>query len=133
MSEVQRSILEYLWRRGQPVGAYGLMRELKGTLTRQLSPPTVYRALEFLQKEGLVARIETKNAFVACARPHRNRAYVYFICDTCGASVEIESAEIEAQVAHDAAFLGFRIGRRVIELEGTCADCLSREAANAGC
>lgn len=122
---IRRAVLEAMWRAGQPVGAYDLIRMLEVRFGRPLSPPTVYRALEFLLGQKLVSRIETRNAFVPRAQPERERACVFFICETCGTSAEVANPRVEALCDTDAAGLGFRIGKRVIELQGTCAGCLS--------
>lgn len=124
-TSIRRAVLEALWQSGLPVSAYDLLYVLEARLERQLSPPTVYRALEFLQEQRLVARIETKNAFVPCSRPDCDHARVFFICEDCGSSAEVENPEIEALFASDAAALGFCIGRRVVELQGICASCSS--------
>ena len=43
------------------------------------APPTVYRALNRLMREGLAHRVESKNAYVACSDPQRRQAStVYF-------------------------------------------------------
>lgn len=131
LTRIRRCVLECLWQSGQPVGAYEIIRMLKDAFGRTLSPPTVYRALEFLQHHGFVNRIETKNAFVPCAHPDHDHACVFFICEHCGSSAEIENVRAEALFEEDAVNLGFRIGKRVFELQGTCADCLTAEAANA--
>src|SRR5271167_4230251 len=50
------------------------------------APITIYRALDFLRENGLVHRIESRNAFVACAHNHGdNDLVVFLICEKCGA------------------------------------------------
>ena len=50
------------------------------------APITVYRALEFLRENGLVHRIESRNAFVACVHNHAaGDLVVFLICERCGA------------------------------------------------
>jgi hypothetical protein len=49
------------------------------------APPTVYRALNRLVEEGLAHRVESINAYVACAHSHHSDgAVVFAICDNCG-------------------------------------------------
>ncbi|MEO4043465.1 Fur family transcriptional regulator [Hoeflea sp. CAU 1731] len=129
-TEIRRFVLECLWQSGQPIRAYELLRMLGQKFGRPLSPPTVYRALEFLQEQGFVTRIETKNAFEPCAFPDRDHACVFFICDQCGNSFEVQNAKAEALFEEDAGNLGFQIDKRVIELHGACASCLSSEATS---
>jgi Fur family zinc uptake transcriptional regulator len=123
LTEVRKRLLETLWQSGQPLGAYELMPRLEAALGRKLTPPTVYRSLDFLVSQGLVSRIESRNAFVPCAHPEHPHACVFFVCERCSASVEIENHALEELIARDAGALGFEINRRVIELQGTCAQC----------
>lgn len=127
---IRSAVLEAIWEVGQPVGAYELIRLLKVKLQRPVSPPTVYRSLDFLLNHGFIARIETKNAFVPCTAPQHDRAGMFFICESCGSSEEVENKRIEALFEQDAAGLGFRIGKRVVELQGTCANCLATHPAS---
>src|SRR5262249_46344853 len=53
----------------KPLGAYEIMDEVARSGPRP-APITVYRALDFLRLNGLVHRIESRNAFVACGRNH---------------------------------------------------------------
>lgn len=122
-TEVRRRLLETLWEAGHPLGAYELMPRLEAALGRKLTPPTVYRSLDFLVSQGLVSRVESRNAFVPCAHPEHPHACVFFVCEGCGASAEVENHALEHLIAHDAAALGFEINRRVIEMQGICARC----------
>jgi len=125
----RRQVLELLWTNGRPMGAYELLEALKLKNARSVSPPTVYRALEFLMSQRLVSKIESRNAYVPCAHPERRHDCLFFLCSNCGASAESEDPRIEALLAEDAAVVGYRVTRRVIEVEGTCASCNTAESA----
>jgi Fur family zinc uptake transcriptional regulator len=127
---MRRMVLECLWQSPRAIGAYDLIRILEARLGRQLSPPSVYRALDFLLEQGLVSRLETMNAFVPSAHPDHHHACVFFICEHCGSSAEVENAKLESLLSRDAAALGFRVDKRVVELQGLCAHCVSTELAN---
>ena len=59
------------------------------------APITVYRALDFLMANGLVHRIESRNAYLACAHDHDAAALVAFlICERCGSVGEIPAAPV---------------------------------------
>lgn len=126
---IRRAVFETLLQFERPTGAYDLIQALEDKLGRKLAPPTVYRALDFLLEQKFVARIETKNAFIPCAHPDHEHTCVFFICATCGHSAEVENDKVEALFEKDAAALGFRIGKRVIEMQGTCATCQTSAAA----
>ena len=123
LTRLRRQVLELLWETGRPTGAYELIEALKLRVSRPVGPPTVYRVLAFLISQGLVSKIESQNAYVPCAHPERPHGGVFFICNQCGTTVEIENPQLEALMDQDAKSLGFRIARRVVELQGTCAAC----------
>lgn len=122
-TKIRRTVFETLLQFGRPMGAYDLIRELEAKFDRKLSPPTVYRALDFLLEQRFVSRIETKNAFIPCTHPNHEHTCVFFICERCGNSAEVENQTVEALFEKEAAELGFRIGKRVIEMQGVCASC----------
>src|SRR3954464_14172183 len=92
------------------------------------APITVYRALDFLMENGLVHRIESRNAFLACAHDHDAAAMVAFlICERCGSVGEIPASPV-AQGLNDAArATGFAPKLSVVEITGTCAHCQKGE------
>ena len=128
LTELRRQILELLWESSRPTGAYELIEALKLRGSRTVGPPTVYRALEFLMSQGLVSKIESRNAYVPCAHPERRHDCLFFICSNCGASVELEDQQLERLISENAARIGFRPTRRVIEVEGICARCIATGA-----
>ena len=129
LTTLRRQVLELLWESGGPTGAYELIEALKLRDSRPVGPPTVYRALEFLMSQGFVSKIESRNAYVPCAHPERRHDCLFFICAECGASAELEDPRVEQLVAEDAAELEFRVTRRMVEVEGTCATCIAAGAA----
>ncbi len=129
LTELRRQVLELLWESGRPTGAYELIEALRLRNSRPVGPPTVYRALEFLMSQGLVSKIESRNAYVPCAYPERRRDCLFFICNDCGGSAELEDLRVEQLLAENAAALGYRVTRRVVEVEGTCASCIAAGAA----
>ena len=123
MTALRRCVLELLWASGRPTGAYELIEAVKLRDSRPIAPPTVYRALHFLMAQGLVSRIESLNAYVPCVHPERDHDCLFFICSGCRASVELEDPRIGGLLAEDAAGLGFVSTRRMVEVQGTCAQC----------
>ena len=129
LTDLRRRVLELVWNSHEPVKAYDLLNRLRGE-RRGAAPPTVYRALEFLQNEGLVHRIESLNAFVGCGEPHRRHIGQFLICEHCGTVAEMDDSEVSALLAQKAAGLGFLVSGEVIELRGICADCTVRLAGS---
>ncbi|MEM7044461.1 MAG: Fur family transcriptional regulator [Pseudomonadota bacterium] len=129
LTELRRQILDLLWESGRPTGAYELIEALKQKDSRPVGPPTVYRALQFLMSQGLVWKIESRNAYVPCVHPERQHDCLLFICSSCGASAELEDQRLEGLISENADLIGFRAMRRMVEVEGTCAVCLAAGAA----
>ena len=129
MTKLRRRVLELLWASGGPTSAYQLIEAVKQRDSRPVGPPTVYRALHFLMAQGLVSRIESLNAYVPCVHPERDHDCLFFICNGCRASVELEDPRIGGLLAEDAAVLGFVTTHRTVEVEGMCARCAKAGAA----
>jgi Fur family zinc uptake transcriptional regulator len=88
------------------------------------APPTVYRALSRLVEQGLAHRLESINAYVACADPqHRHTAAAFAICSDCGTIEEMVDPQVLRRLQARATRRGFKINDTTIELRGQCADC----------
>ncbi len=124
LTTLRRQVLELLWETGRPMGAYALIEALELRHSRRIGPPTIYRALEFLMAQQLVSKIESRNAYVPRTHPERQHDCHFFICNICGASTELENPRVVQMLAEDAAALGYRVDRRVVEVEGACPNCL---------
>lgn len=117
----RRRVLELLLGASGPVKAYDLMAEF-GAGGPPAKPPTVYRALDFLSRQGLAHRIESLNAYVACRSSDPAHAAAFLICDCCGSVVE---AEWDLGVQTDAAARehGWDLRRLSVEARGLCSAC----------
>src|SRR6185437_14762106 len=92
LTPMRRHVLEILAGSHKPLGAYEIM-DLAARSGPRPAPISVYRALDFLRENGLVHRIESRNAFVACLHNHRADALVAFLlCERCGAVGEAPGA-----------------------------------------
>ena len=120
---MRRQVLQALLTSHRPLGAYEIIDALAQNATRP-APITIYRALDFLMDNGLVHRIESRNAFLACAHDHAAGAMVAFlICEKCSSVGEVPAARV-AQSLNDAARgIGFVPKLSVVEITGLCAHC----------
>lgn len=126
LTSIRRQVLEIVWRGHHPVGAYDILAAMQVAAGRKVAPPTVYRALEFLQQQGLVHRIESLNAFVGCQDPGRPHAVQFMICRTCRTAVEIHDPRIADALSAAAEAAGFTAQDRVVELSGLCRRCAAQ-------
>jgi Fur family zinc uptake transcriptional regulator len=127
LTPIRRRVLELLLESHQPLGAYEIMDRAAEAGARP-APITIYRALDFLRDNGLVHRIESRNAFVACVNNHGSGDLVVFlICERCGAVGEASSQAVADQLKAAARAAGFTPKAPVIEVSGVCSHC--RQAA----
>jgi Fur family zinc uptake transcriptional regulator len=120
---IRRQVLQALLSSHRPLGAYEVIDELAKSMQRP-APITVYRALEFLMENGLVHRIESRNAYLACGHDHETAAMVAFlICDACGSVGEIPAATVAQGLGAAARASGFVPKLSVVEITGVCAHC----------
>ncbi|ETR77505.1 Fur family transcriptional regulator [Afipia sp. P52-10] len=120
---IRRQVLEALLSSHRPLGAYDVIEQLAARVARP-APITVYRALDFLMENGLVHRIESRNAFLACAHNHESSATVAFlICERCGAVGEVPASSITQPLIEGARATGFSPKMTVVEITGVCANC----------
>jgi len=120
---IRRQVLNALLASHRPLGAYEIIDAVAASMPRP-APITVYRALDFLMANGLVHRIESRNAYLACAHGHDEAAMVAFlICDRCGSVGEIPAAPVAQSLGLAARATGFAPKLSVVEITGVCAHC----------
>jgi len=118
----RRQVFEIMLASHQPMGAYDILAAMNRVDNREhIAPPIVYRALDFLMGEGLIHRIESKNAFITCVDPGHRRAAQFLICRDCDQVAELETED--ASLVAAAADLGFAVDHSVVEITGVCAEC----------
>jgi Fur family transcriptional regulator, zinc uptake regulator len=127
LTPIRKSALRTVWEAGQPLGAYDILEHMAVSLDRRLAPPTVYRALDFLLEQKFISKIESRNAFVPCTHADHAAVCVFFICEHCGSAAEIEDDGLDRLIARQAQTLGFRVSKRVLEFQGTCAGCIAAQ------
>ncbi|MFC0240386.1 Fur family transcriptional regulator [Rhodopseudomonas telluris] len=125
LTPIRRHVLRALLSSHRPLGAYEVIEELARVIPRP-APITVYRALDFLMQNGLVHRIESRNAFLACGREHDDASAVAFlICESCGSVGEIPAAAVAQSLSEAARQTGFTPKLSVVEITGVCGHCQS--------
>ena len=123
LTPIRRRVLEALLASHQPLGAYELIDRLAKRGARP-APITIYRALDFLREQGLVHRIESRNAFIACVHNHASAdPVVFLICEKCGTVGEAASAAVADTIKTASRAAGFTPKTPVIEITGICAHC----------
>ncbi len=116
----RRRVLELLLEAHGPLKAYDLIAAF-GSGGEPAKPPTVYRALDFLERQGFAHRIESLNAYVPCRLDGRGHSAAFLICDCCGAAEEFEP-DLGAGIAAAAA-RGYAVSAVTLEARGLCPVC----------
>ncbi|MEI2734956.1 MAG: transcriptional repressor [Rhodoblastus sp.] len=81
----RKAVLDILESARRPIGAYEMIDILAASAGRRPAPTQVYRALDFLVEQGLVHRLASRNAYLACGHGHEaSEPVAFLICDGCG-------------------------------------------------
>lgn len=112
-----------------PMSAYTILDRLRDDGFR--APLQVYRALDKLTEFGLVHRLESLNAFVACAHRHDeccgaghgHGTVAFAICENCGHVMEFHDHDVDHRLAGWAEASGFKPAKTTIEIRGLCKVC----------
>ncbi len=123
LTKNQEMVLGALSGAKAPMSAYAILDELRGDGFR--APPQVYRALEKLVADGLVHRLESLNAFVACSHEdcHDTGLIAFAICDQCGLVSEFSDQAVSNRLTQWMAVHKFTNTKTTIEIRGDCGTC----------
>lgn len=124
----RQAVLEVLLDSHRAQGAYDIMEQIDWR-GRRPAPAVIYRALDFLVSHGLVHKIESLNAFMAC--PHADHAHkpMIMICRDCTQVAEFEAPGIGRAISKAAKDTGFVTEQTTVEVTGQCGTCAARGAA----
>ena len=109
-----------------PMSAYDILDALRPSGIR--SPLQVYRALAPLTEQGLVHRLESLNAFIACAHSHDGSheagPVAFAICGTCGQVDEFSDETVARRLKGWAKENSFKLAKTTVETPATSARCV---------
>lgn len=107
-----------------PMGAYDILHAL-GKEIENPKPPTVYRAIEFWLTHHFIHRIESLNAYIACAAGHRHKSGHFLICNECGKVEETEISQVTQNLHNSLKKSPFIVSHWTLEMHGVCTKCHS--------
>jgi Fur family zinc uptake transcriptional regulator len=125
LTEQRKTVLQLLCMSDKPLSAYELLDRMRDVV-KNPAPPTVYRALDFLLEQGLVHKLESLHAYVGCTHPDHPHASQFLICDDCGEVAEVEDPSVSKSLQAASKAAGFRTKRPIVEVLGTCAQCITK-------
>ena len=117
-TDPRRRTYELLVEGQRPLKAYDIIAHYGGPTATK--PPTVYRALEFLETHGLVHRVATLNAYVVCSVGSAAHMPQLILCECCGRS---EERALDDAAVSLAAGASFEVRSAILELRGLCPEC----------
>jgi Fur family zinc uptake transcriptional regulator len=122
LSPTNQKVIDLLRRTQKPMSAYDILAKLGRYGLR--APPTVYRALDQLMKQGMVHKIESLNAFAACCN-HEGHAGIsqFAICDNCGTAEELKDETLTRAIAKSKPEFLQQIHHQTLEISGLCHGC----------
>ena len=125
LTKNQTLVMTALSKANGPLSAYTILDELRDHGFR--APLQVYRALDKLVEFGLVHKLESLNAFVACQHPscdgETKESVQFVICEKCGSVRELVNESLVRAVKGLAKEIDFSLRESVIELRGVCSSC----------
>ena len=134
LTRVRRLVLDFLLHARVPVKAYDILDALRCDAPKALTPASIYRALDFLLQEGLVHRVGTLNAYVACAETctesckQRHAPVFMLVCPGCRKSREINDPDLYQTIFSTMQRQGFQLQGDTVELTGICPGCAHEDA-----
>ncbi|MEQ9520570.1 MAG: Fur family transcriptional regulator [Parvibaculum sp.] len=114
-------LIDLMQKAATPLSAYDLLERLPGS--PKPKPPVIYRALERLSEQGLIHRIESLKAFVACDGHKHAHETLFAVCHDCQSVQEIEDHGLCGLMGEWEKKTGFMPQQKTFEIVGLCADC----------
>src|SRR5687768_5971898 len=123
LSRNQSEILSCLREAKEPMSAYAILDRVR---TAGIShPPTVYRALNDLIEKGMVHRLQSRSAFIACGHGACDGKFAFAVCRACGKVVEISLSHADQTKLLALAPDEIAPEQVTIEIAGLCEACRS--------
>jgi len=119
----QKLVYDALHSASSPLSAYAILDLLRDDGFR--APLQVYRALEKLMEFGLVHKLESLNAFVACSHDEceSSEPAAFMICEECESVSELGDSKLTKHLGTLANTQDFALKHTTVELHGRCKNC----------
>jgi Fur family zinc uptake transcriptional regulator len=127
LSRNQSQVLTCLRDAAAPLSAYAILDRVRKSGISH--PPTVYRALNELMQLGMVHRLQTRSAFIACGHGACDGKFAFAICRDCQKVVEIPLSEADQTALLALSPEEIEAEQVTLELAGLCQHCRPRPAS----
>ena len=129
LTPIRRLVLRLLQQYPDGVKAYQLLAILR-RYQQNATPPTVYRALDFLITQGLAFRLSNNSLFVPSTlgpQPAQSSG-VILVCPLCHRVTELHGSAIPNAVSSLLTATGHQLEDQPLEIGATCPACISEGA-----
>ena len=117
----QQLIYDYLQQKKTPQGAYDILDACRAHGFK--APSQIYRVLNELLEYGLIHKVESLNAFIACKEQHDSGRSIVAICNSCGSVREVPALDLTHQFENFDGWDGFAPQELAVEVKGLCSSC----------
>ena len=121
LSHNQGQILSCLRKAKEPLSAYAILDRVR--VAGISHPPTVYRALNELMQFGMVHRLQSRSAFVACGHGACDGKFAFAICRHCQKVVEIPLSDGDQATLLALSPEEIAAEQVTLEIAGLCEAC----------
>lgn len=122
----RKMVYKRLLEVGRPMKAYEIL-DTTDDNGKKSKPPTIYRALDFLTKSGLIHKIESDSSYFICSHSdvceYSHHVPMVLICDNCKRVYEKHLVSVENIIKDAAVKSGFKIDKILLEAHGLCKLC----------
>ena len=125
---LRRRVLGLLAARGGSATAYQLLEDLNRQ-SPHAAPPTIYRALQFLIREGLVRHVSTTSTFRLTGE-NEGQHEIFAVCTHCHSVRALHSTALQQALLDTALSAHFEVQGQQTEIKGICEDCTRRPTTN---
>jgi Fur family zinc uptake transcriptional regulator len=123
LTRLRSLVLDILVAAGEPIKAYDIL-EIVRQKGQRLTPSTIYRILEFLERHDLVHRVNSLSAYVACRAESETECYPFIVvCSNCQKTTEINDQELYKSIFRRLDDMGLGFSPGSVEIQGLCPQC----------
>ncbi|HEX6735599.1 MAG TPA: transcriptional repressor [Azonexus sp.] len=119
---IRQRVLQLLLEHEKGLKAYDLLALIKAEQPGA-TPPTVYRALDFLTEHHLAHKIERNATFVACTQEDHVTPSLFLFCPKCSSITELQDKSVMQALCRSLAAAGHQLDNPEVEIAAICPRC----------
>lgn len=127
LTPIRRDMLALLQANPEGIKAYDLLSRIRA-IRQNATPPTVYRALDFLIEQGLAHKIERLNLFMACQHESHCLPSLFVICPRCSRVSELVNPALTQSLFDSLQQAGHHLAAPEVEVSAVCPACQDKVA-----